>query len=143
MPHGGDYHVAIGNAEYIAVKNCMDYWATQTPTAKGVFIQLSWASNEGNTAGCYDASCSNDLSLGVAGKIGFALWDDLLAYAASKGLKVIIGFDWFNLSYGGCGYDEGANIYGINAWVPRYLLSTSQCGGTDAIGATASFSGTT
>jgi hypothetical protein len=122
--------VSLGNPNYNSVKACIDYWALQTPTAKGVYIEMSWASYEGDTAGCYDSTCSNQLSGHVAGRIGYPLIDDLLSYAASKGVKVIFGIEWARVGgYGGCGYDPNTNGFGADGYFPAYLRNW--CSGTD------------
>jgi hypothetical protein len=123
----GNAQIVLNNAVYNILKSCMDFAATQTGV-KGVFVLANWATFEGDTAGCYDSSCSN--ALGSAGTIGYPLWDALLTYAASKSLKVIIGIQWSVSYYGACG--SGGDAWAPAGLFPAYLVQSSCSGGTDA-----------
>jgi hypothetical protein len=111
----GAIFIALGNAHYDSIKSCIDFYATQA-NIKGVFILADWTSFEGDTPGCYGASCGNHL--GAVATIGHPLWDDLFAYATSKGLKVIVGVEWFNEGTPSCTYA-----------FPAYLVQPSCFGG--------------
>src|SRR4029078_13131947 len=65
--YGASPFLALNNTHYNTVKACIDYYPA-VGGMTGVFVKASWTSFEGNTLGCYDASCSNDL--GSAGTIG-------------------------------------------------------------------------
>jgi hypothetical protein len=134
MPHGGDFNVFIGSDGYTAIKQCIDFAAANSPE-KGVMIPAMWNSFEGDTAGCFNATCSNGLA--SAGKIGFPLWDDLLNYAQSKHMAVIIMWWWYNYySDADCtatATDNSPNgSYRIRGTIPKYMLAPA-CGGTDSI----------
>jgi len=114
--------IAVGNVNYTAVKACIDFYASQ-PGMRGVLIKTDWTAFESDTPGVYDGSAGNHV--GGAGKIGHPLWDDLLAYAASRNMKVIIGIEWLSLGTGSC----------ID-FVPKYLVPPScfSRDGTDTAG---------
>lgn len=136
MPHGGDFQHFIGSAEYTAARECMDRAAAQPPV-KGVFIPVFWSAMEGDTAGSFDGSVGN--ALAPAGKIGFPLFDDMLAYAASKHITIIFELDWFNYFSQPCQSGppsvppgtDGALYASVPGYLPRYLLPPS-CNGTDS-----------
>jgi hypothetical protein len=122
-----DHRIAIGNLPYTETKACIDYWATQT-NVHGVFILADWTSFEGSTLGTYTSSASN--GMGAAGTIGYALWDDLGTYVASKGLKMMVGIEWAALNLQNCG--NGYAGASPDTYFPAYLIQTTCSPGTDA-----------
>jgi hypothetical protein len=120
----GNPFLALGNSAYAAVKTCIDNAATYTNVG-GIFVLCLWTCFEGDTLGSYDGTVGN--SLGGAGTIGYPLIDDLLTYAASKSLKVIIGINWNQNGQPSC-----------NAVFPAYLIQPTCTGGggggTDSAG---------
>jgi hypothetical protein len=128
MPHSIDGWISLGNPEYLALKSCIDFWSSQS-VVKGIVVMPFWSTFEGDTPGSYDGSVGNGLD--GPGKIGFPLWDDILAYAASKNTHIIIAFAWFTGGNGGCGQ---SGYLGIKGFVPRYLLQSSCSTGTDTMG---------
>jgi hypothetical protein len=111
------------------MKSCIDFYGAQT-NVKGVLIIFNWASLESDTAGIYDGSVGNHL--GAAGTIGFPLIDDLATYVASKGMKLILGMQWYSSSAALCNQGPGFLTPDHN-W-PTYLIQSSCVPGTDAAG---------
>jgi len=90
----------------------------------GVFIKCVWTCFEGNVPGSYSGTVAN--AMAPANTIGYPLWDDILAYAKSKGMKVHVGIEWQNLGSPSC-----------VALFPTYLVAPGPgyCGGgTDSAG---------
>ncbi len=129
-PHT-DTRFAIGNAADVALRACIDFYANSAnvtgANVKGVHMIASLTSFEGNTAGDYSGVGATPMA--AAGTWGFAYFDSILAYAASKGLRLIIGIQHYKSGAGGCG--SGYAGFGVETFFPRPYLQSGCGGGTD------------